>query len=133
MAAVLARQQQQQQQQVKFEEMHPVQIPTASAVLAAEVALLLAAPAAAMHTPAQKLLLRQPALDVTGLPLFSRIMNSSSSSRGSGGGSVRGVTAALLEKQWLLRLLWLGLRVRDGGCRRAAGCFAAQLSAVRRP
>lgn len=78
------------------------QVPAAAAVLAAESALLLAAPAAVMHSTVHKLLLRQPALDVNGLPLLSRIM---------AGGSGRGAAGVLAEQQWLMRLLWLGLRV----------------------
>jgi hypothetical protein len=93
------------------------QLPAAAAVLAAESALLLAAPAAAMHATVHKLLLRQPALDTAGLPLFGRIMaggasglNSKSGSFGGSGG-VKGAAAVMAERQWLMRLLWMGLRV----------------------
>lgn len=90
------------------------QLPAASAVLAAEAALLLAAPAAVMHGAVHKLLLRQPALDTTGLPLFGRILAGSGSSSGKGGGGVKGAAAVMAERQWLMQLLWLGLRV--SGC-----------------
>jgi hypothetical protein len=94
------------------------QLPAAAAVLATEAALLLAAPAAAMHNTVHKLLLRQPALDTAGLPLFGRIMaggasglNSNSKSNKGGAGGVKGAAAVMAERQWLMRLLWLGLRV----------------------
>jgi hypothetical protein len=96
----------------------PQQLPAAAAVLAAEASLLLAAPAAAMHNTVDKLLLRQPALDTAGLPLFGRIMagggsslNSNSKSSKGGAGGVKGAAAVMAERQWLMRLLWLGLRV----------------------
>lgn len=94
------------------------QLPTASAVLAAEAALLLAAPAALMHSTVHKLLLRQPALDVAGLPLFTRVLS------GRASGAVKGAAALLAERQWLLQLLWMAVRVSRAG--RAAGCALHQ-------
>jgi hypothetical protein len=68
-----------------------------------------------MHTTVHRLLLRQPALDTVGLPLFGRIMaggaSGSNSNSKSGGGGVKGAAAVMAERQWLMRLLWLGLRV----------------------
>jgi Nucleolar pre-ribosomal-associated protein 1 len=94
---------------------HP-QLPSAAAVLSAEAALLLAAPAALMHDTVRKLLLRQPALDTAGLPLLRRIL------AGAGGsGGARGAAVAVSERHWLLRLLWMGLRVRRVMDRRTDG------------
>lgn len=110
------------------------QLPTASATLAAEAALLLGAPGHPVAAVVRKLMVRQRALDTSGLPLFGRIMalssgagSSSGSAKGgrgiqeggsaAGGGSgssnsgLRGVAAVMAERQWLLQLLWMGLRV----------------------
>lgn len=78
---------------------------------------------------AARLLLRQPALDTAGLPLLGRLLygrgGGSSSNKDTGGGTpaAKGSkgghghlspAAAEEGRQWLLHLLWLGLRVRAG-------------------
>jgi hypothetical protein len=121
------------------------QLPTASAALAAEASLLLCAPHHPMGAVLRKLMVRQRALDTKGLPLFGRILalsgsssSNADSSRGAGRGQgglsersraggeasaaaagLRGAAAVMAERQWLLQLLWMGLRVSQF-CR---GCF----------
>lgn len=78
---------------------NPVErLPAYATALAAEASLLLLAPSAAMYGTLQRLLLRQPALDVSGLTLF-------------GGLTIAGGAAQRPERRWLMGLLWMGLRV----------------------
>jgi hypothetical protein len=77
---------------------------------------------------ATRLLLRQPALDTAGLPLLGRLLyargGGSSSSRHAGppaegpkgGHGHLSPVAAAEGRQWLLHLLWLGLRVSAWHC-----------------
>lgn len=108
--------------------------PAPSALLAAEASLLLPAPGATMHGTVARLLLRQPALDVSGLPLLSRLLLVSgggavaagavAASAGGGSGSSGGgrgamttdsAAAAALQRAWMLRLLWAGMPDGGGG------------------
>lgn len=73
-------------------------LPAAAAAFAAEASLLLRAPGAAAHGYVSRLLLRAPAADFARLPWSMRLLS-------AGGAHHRS------DRQWLLRMMWLGLRV----------------------
>jgi hypothetical protein len=76
-------------------------LPSAAAAFAAEAALLLRAPGAAAHGYVSRLLLRAPAADFGRLPWTMRLLT-------AGGPQHRA------DRQWVLRLMWMGLRVSRG-------------------
>jgi hypothetical protein len=88
-------------------------LPAAAAALAAEASLLLRAPGAAAHGYVRRLLLRAPAADFGRLPWTMRLL-------------AAGAQHHRADRQWLLRMMWLGLRVRGLGLRVQGSGFRVQ-------